>query len=295
MRVLSIYILISLFGLLLLPNKVDAQVHRKKSKHVSGTPDKDFEKTQFYIGIRGGINLTKAKVTQSYTSFISTSNPDEHYEKSYKDFYKPGGTFGLEFAFSYQKFTASFQPNYRREIYSYSNTYNWQDTSNASNYLQLTYNQITRLDYIELPLFIRYDILDGGLRPFVQVGFYYGILNNASKQLDVEGTDNASGTARNFSQSTSTIGADDLFIKSSIGMAFGAGCSYKVGNVRLILDATYRKGFNNVSNVANRYSSNPLTGSGDVSDDLKLNNITFSFGCLFPMKFLTSPAYKAVD
>jgi outer membrane protein W len=295
MRVLISYILISLCGLLLLSKEVHAQVHRKKSKHVSGTPNKDFEKTQFYIGIRGGINLTKAKVTQSYTSFVSTTDPNEQYEKTYKNFYKPGGTFGLEFAFSYQKFTASFQPNYRREIYSYSNTYNWQDTSNASNYLQLTYNQVTRLDYIELPLFIRYDILDGGLRPFVQIGFYYGILNNASKQLDVEGTDNASGTARDFSQSTSTIGADDLFIKSSIGMALGVGCSYKVGNVRLILDATYRKGLNNVSNVANRYSSNPLTGSGDVSDDLKLNNITFSFGCLFPMKFLTSPAYKAVD
>ncbi|MBC7451180.1 MAG: PorT family protein, partial [Cytophagales bacterium] len=202
---------------------------------------------------------------------------------------------GLEFAFFFKGFTLSFQPNYRRECYSYSNEYQWTDTSDASNFLQLTFNQEVRLDYIELPLFVKYDILHGGLRPFVQAGFYYGILNSATKHLVVTGTDNASGNSRNFTQQDDVIGATDLFIKSSIGAAFGAGCSYKLGNVRLVLDATYRIGLNNITNVQNRYTSNSLAGAGDVSDDLKLNNITFSFGILFPMKFLTSPAYKAVD
>ncbi|WP_018342435.1 outer membrane beta-barrel protein [Cytophaga aurantiaca] len=272
-----------------------AQVHKKKQQHTSGSPSKSFEKTQFYIGIRGGLNFTKANVLNSYSSFVSPSNPDEHYTKTYKDYATPGGTFGLEFSFSYENFTASFQPNYRRQIYSYSNTYEWQDANSAQNYLQLTYTQKTHLNYIELPLFIRYNIVAGGFKPFVQAGFYYAILNGATKQLDIEGVDHSGGTSRNFSQPSSIIGADNLFIKSSIGAALGLGTTYKVGNIRLILDATYRLGLNNISNVQNRYSANPLSGAGDVSDDIKLNNITISFGCLFPMKFVTSSAHKAVD
>ena len=274
---------------------IQAQVHRKKPGHSTGLPNDDFTKTQFYIGMRGGISLTKANLLERYSSFVSTTDPDQTYDKEYKNYSKAGAFVGLEFDFYFKGFTASFQPNYRRQIYSYSNSYEWRDTSDASNFLQLNYNQDTRLDYIELPLFIKYDILKKGFRPFVQVGFYYGILNGATKHLIVDGTDNASGTARHFNQQDEIVGAKDLFIKSSIGMAYGIGCSYKVGNVRLVLDATYRMGMNNITNVSNRYSANALSGAGDVSDDLKLNNIAFSFACLFPMKFLTSPQYKAVD
>lgn len=272
-----------------------AQVHRKKSAHASGLPTNNFEKTQFYIGIRGGLNLTKARIINSYSSFVSPTDPAEDYKKTYTDYTTPAGSFGLEFSFSYQKFTASFQPNYRRQTYSYSNTYEWHDANNVQNYLQLTYNQKTQLDYIEFPLFIRYDIISGAFKPFVQAGFYYAVLNSAKKQLNIEGVDHSGGTSRSFTEPVTIIGADDLFINSSIGAALGLGTSYKVGNIRLILDATYRMGLNNISNVQNRYISNSLSGAGDVSDDLKLNNITFSFGCLFPMKFLISPAHKAVD
>ena len=85
--------------------QAQGQVHRKKQAHASGSPTNDFEKTQFYIGIRGGINLTKANVIQSYSSFASPTDPNETYKKSYKDYAKPAGTFGLEFSFSFQKFT----------------------------------------------------------------------------------------------------------------------------------------------------------------------------------------------
>ncbi|WP_299248191.1 outer membrane beta-barrel protein [uncultured Cytophaga sp.] len=275
--------------------QTQAQVDRKKSSYTGRSSTQSFEKTQFYIGIRGGINLTEVHVVNPYSSFVSPTNSSEEYLKSYKSFSKPSAAFGLEFSFSYTKFTASFQPNYRRQTFSYSNTYEWADASNSQNYLQLSYNQKTSLDYIELPLFIRYDIVSGAFKPFVQVGFYYGILNNATKELTIEGVDNASGTSRNFTEPSSIIGAKNLYIKSSIGAAFGLGTSYKVGNVRLIVDATYRMGLNNISNVKNRYTSNALSGVGDVTDDIKLNNITFSFGCLFPMKFLVSPSHKAVD
>lgn len=285
-----------IFMLFLIPvHESNAQVHRKKPAHASGLPSTNFEKTQFYIGIRGGLNITKATVQKSYSSFVSPTDPNEAYKKTYNDYATATATFGLEFSFSFQKFTASFQPNYRRQTYSYSNTYEWQDANNAQNYLQVTYKQKTQLDYIELPVFVRYDVVSGAFKPFIQAGFYYAMLNSATKQLNIEGVDHSGGTSRDFSEPASTIGAKDLFIKSSIGAALGIGSSYKVGNVRLIMDATYRIGLNNISNIKNRYTSNALSGAGDITDDLKLNNITFSFGCLFPMKFLVSPSHKAVD
>jgi len=294
MRVLIILRFLTLLSVLH-SIELQAQVHRKKIGYSKGLPQDDFSKTQFYIGLRGGISFTKANVINRYSSFVSINNPDENYEKSYSNYKKLGAFVGMEFDFYFKGFTASFQPNYRREIYSYSNTYQWVDANDASNFLALQYHQDTRLDYIELPLFIKYDILKKKFRPFVQIGFYYAMLNGATKHLVVDGTDNASGTSRNFTLQDDIVGAKDLFITSSIGMAYGLGFSYKVGNVRLILDATFRKGLNNISNVNNRYSANTLTGAGDVSDDVTVDNLAFSFGCLFPMKFLTSSEYKAVD
>lgn len=293
MRIPLIYFSILLSVLLTI--EVQAQAARKKPAYSKGLPEDDFSKTQFFIGMRGGFSFTKAQVINRYSSFVSTTNPDETYDKTYDAYKKAGAFVGMEFDFYFKGFTASFQPNYRREIYSYSNSYQWIDENDPSNFLGLQYKQDTRLDYIELPIFIKYDILKKKFRPFVQVGFYYAMLNGATKHLVVDGTDNASGTSRNFTLQNDIVGAKDLFIKSSMGFAGGAGFSYKLGNVRIIVDATYRKGINNIANVNNRYSANVLTGAGDVSDDIKLDNLSFSFGCLFPMKFLTSSEYKAVD
>jgi len=286
-----ILVLLSVF----LSIELQAQAARKKPAYSKGLPEDDFSKTQFYIGMRGGFSYTKANVINRYSSFVSTTDPNETYDKTYEDYKKPGAFVGMEFDFYFKGFTASFQPNYRREIYSYSNSYLWIDENDWRNFLGLQYKQDTRLDYIELPVFIKYDILKKKFRPFVQVGFYYAMLNGATKHLIVDGTDISSGTSRNFTVQNDIVGAKDLFIKSSMGFACGAGFSYKLGNVRLIFDATYRKGINNIADVKNRYAANSLTGAGDVSDDIKLNNIAFSFGCLFPMKFLTSSEYKAVD
>ena len=281
--------------LLICSSAVQAQNHNRRNTYKPAASQDAFTKTQFYLGIRSGFSLTSAHVKQRYSSFVSPSDPNQTYDKTYQSYDQAAALAGLDFAFYFKGFTLSFQPNYRRERFNYSNQYQWTDNSDPSNYLELRYKQDVRLDYLELPLFVKYDIIQTNLRPFVQVGFYYGMLNSATRHLVVSGTDHASGTSRDFIQQDAIVGAKELYIRSSTGIAFGAGCSYKLGNVRLVADVTYRYGFNNTTNVSNRYSSNPLSGSGDVPDDLSLNNISFSFGCLFPMKFLTSGKYKAVD
>jgi len=122
MRVLIILRFLTLLSVLH-SIELQAQVHRKKIGYSKGLPQDDFSKTQFYIGLRGGISFTKANVINRYSSFVSINNPDENYEKSYSNYKKLGAFVGMEFDFYFKGFTASFQPNYRREIYSYSNTY----------------------------------------------------------------------------------------------------------------------------------------------------------------------------
>jgi len=60
-----------------------------------------------------------------------------------------------------------------------------------------------------------------------------------------------------------------------------------VWNVRLVFDAVYRHGLNNVTNVSNRFSSNQLASIGDALDDMTLKNISFSIGCAFPLRFIS--------
>ena len=60
--IFSICFIAFTLGLFLLTTETNAQVNRKKSNYSTGSPTKSFEKTQFYIGIRGGVNLTNVHV-----------------------------------------------------------------------------------------------------------------------------------------------------------------------------------------------------------------------------------------
>jgi len=283
---------------LLHPETLQAQKRRmppnaKRFKSKSKDP---FENIQWWLGVKAGANLTQAVAEQRYTPFSSTDNADPNlYDKTYQDFSEPGVQAGVEITFFYRGFSASFQPNYRRQRFTYSNQYQWFDPENAQNSLELNYSQDHKLDYIEFPLIFKYDILKKNFRPTVFFGGYYATLIEAQKAVSITGRDFASGFQNDFQGEEIIVGAKDLFIKSSLGLIGGIGFSYDLGNIRFAFDASYRYGMNNISNAQNRYVNNSLAGVGDVLDDIKLRNISFSLSCLFPMRFLRTGGFKAVD
>ncbi|ELR73765.1 hypothetical protein C900_01375 [Fulvivirga imtechensis AK7] len=294
---------LSLSGLLVLTLAVNSSYgQRKKNRdkiypaYSSSKPKREdqFLQTQWWLGFRAGLNLTEVEPTKRYSGFSPINYEPKLNEKSYSGFELPGGHAGLEITFYHKGFSFSVQPNYRRQRFSYSNTFEWRDSENQDNRLELKYEQDHQLDYIEIPLFIKYDILKGTARPFVQVGAYYATLVSANKAVEITGTDYASGNAGPFKTEKAIIGAKDLFIKSSVGIAGGLGVSYDFWNVRLVFDATYRYGLNNISNAKNRYSENQLTGIGDALDDLEMRNISFNLGFLFPLRFI-SKNYNATN
>lgn len=273
-----------------------AFIKQKKQPNRKDLANIPFAQTQWWIGFRMGGNLTQASPQDRFSVFSSTISTDPTiFDKSYEDFNKLGAQAGAEFTFYHQGFSISLQPNYRRQRFTYNNDYLWTDPLNEMNTLMLDYSQDHQLDFIEFPLFIKYDLTRTKLRPYVQVGFYYAILINANKDVSIRGLDMASGGVDEFTVEEFSLGVDNLFIRSSIGLIGGVGVSYPVGNIRLAFDVNYRHGLNNIADVQNRFTENRLVGIGDVLDNIQLRNIDFSFGVLFPMRYLVSKNYRVVD
>jgi hypothetical protein len=263
---------------------------RKPSVSKRGNSNSEFLDKQWWLGFKAGINYSKAVIDKSYGVFSPTNY--EASDKKYDDFSGVGAHATVEVTFTFRQFSISLQPTYRNSKFSYATHYEWiQD--NAPQ-LILNYQQEQKIDWAEFPLLVKYDITQTKLRPYVQVGAYYAFLINANKSVQTSGTDYASGGASKFTDPEIIVGASDLFADKHWGLMFGGGINYHLGNVRLNLDVTYRKGMSLLNSTENRYSNKRLSGTGDVMDDIKLNNIAISLGCLFPLRFLSS-GFQSID
>jgi hypothetical protein len=249
----------------------------------SGDP---FLQTQWYLGFKGGGNLSKVISTQSYSAIEPLNYNINNTAKTYDGFKHLGGQAALVFTFYTRGFSVSFEPGFVSNIFEYSTEATWTDSEDPANTLDLSYRHRTKMNYIDFPLTFKYDLMRGNLRPFIGVGGYYSLLLNATRTIERSGTDRASGGSGPFTDDPITIGITDQFISSSIGIVGFIGASYDPGNIRIILDLGYRYGLNNITNTATRYDENQLTGIGEAMDDLKLQAMTANLSFVFPLKFI---------
>lgn len=247
-----------------------------------------FLKQQWYLGLRWGVNLTRAVPENRFSTISPLNFEATETEKDYQDYNKLGVQIGLDFTYAFSNWAISMQPTYIRERFSYSNQFAWQDGGSTGASLNLDLDQDNQLEYFELPISVKYQFLEGPFKPFVQAGGYYGFLVNANKSAKFSGTDTASGGENSFEREDFSVGARDLFLTSHAGVFGGIGFHYDPGNIRLTFDIIYRYGLHNITDKANRYSENRLVGVGDVLDDLSLRNISVNLGVLFPLRFLST-------
>jgi len=268
---------------------------KKKGQGYGQKPDRksDFLKTQWWLGFFAGGNFSQAISHETYSGYVPVNYSASDLEKTYDEFL-PAGQAGISLAFYHRGFSFVFEPQFRIERFGYENTYQWTSETDPANTLELTYHHGHQLQYASFPVYIRYDLLSGKFRPYIQLGAYYSHLVDAKKTLSTTGDDMASGGSGPFEQEEVTFGADDLFIKSNLGWSAGAGVHYDVWNVRLSLNVVYRSGINNITHGGNRFSENPLTGTGDALDDISLQNVDINLGCVFPLRFISSNL-KAVE
>jgi len=279
-----------LITILFLLTTIAAYAQAQSKKRTSGFSSRPNQQSKFldkqwWLGFKAGTNLSQVSPIQRYTVMTPTNYAQELTDKVYESYSKAGSQATLEATFYYKGFSFSVQPTYRHSRVAYSNQYQWANPENISERLVLQYDQEQKTDYADFPLIIKYDILKGKVRPYVHAGIFYSMLINANKSVKISGTDYASGGTNEFSNDPVIVGAKDLF-DNYWGLMAGVGVNYNVGNVRLVLDASWWKGMSNITNVDNRYSNDLLSGIGEAPDDLKLNNIIISMGVLFPMRFL---------
>ncbi|MCR4396711.1 MAG: PorT family protein, partial [Candidatus Saccharicenans sp.] len=91
------------------------------------------------------------------------------------------------------------------------------------------------IDYIEIPVLLKYNLVTGGLtRPSVYVGPYFGFNTSAKFVLSVTG----------YPDQTEDI-KDDIK-NTEFGAVFGVGLTQKLGLFRITLDARYDLGLSNI-------------------------------------------------
>jgi opacity protein-like surface antigen len=264
-------------------------------KEKKAREDAKFLEKQWWLGLKGGANLSKVSVEKSYSAIAPTNYEYNNIAKRYKNFDLVGSQVTLEATFYFKGFSLSFQPTYQHTRFMYYNSYAWTSSIESTNHVELNFEQKQEVDHAIIPLVVKYDIAGNKVRPYVQIGAYAAMLINANKSVSIRGIDNAAGGVNEFTEESIIIGARDLFAKNHWGLMGGAGVNYNLGNnVRLNLDVMYRHGMSNIVSTKNRYGSDRLSGVGDVMDDLNLDNLAISVGCLFPLRFL-STGFKTLD
>jgi len=253
-----------------------------------------FEKSQYWLGLKGGINLTQPLVADRFTVFEPIDGNYDGYKKEYQSFNKIGTQFQFAFQYSFRRFSIYAAPGYKSTLFSYSNTFKWQDVATPTNTVEIKQEQTQIVEYAYLPLTLKFEFLSSKLRPYIHGGGFVGYKFNAQKSLKKSGTDQASGGTTSFEDQPIIIGATNLLNPWWYGVMGGVGVNYDLANVRIFLEGNYLLGLNNITSAEHRYTENALSGSGDAMDNLKLSNLEISVGVLFPLKFLNTGEYRSV-
>ncbi len=267
-----------------------------KQKKKPSSASSGIQSTQWWIGIKAGANFTKPNPSGNFGTFSFTNTPSTgNGEKQYDQFNLPGYQFGFIVGFEFLKgLSAQLQPVFSKYQYSYSNNFSWTSQEGGSKSVELNYSHTNQLQYLELPLTFRYHVVSGKTKPFVQAGAFVSTLLHATKSVEEEITDNATGgnTINDKNEYAGQI--NDFYQKSNWGLIFGCGVSQNFGNARFGIEANYRLGMKNISNSSSRYIDNQfLSGVFDAQDDIKLDAIEISLNVVMPLKFITSKDFVA--
>jgi hypothetical protein len=192
----------------------------------------------------------------------------------------------------WKNISITFAPEYAMTPFQYKNKYTWQSDKN-----QIDFNQTHRYEvyFLNLPLIAKFDILRRIYRPYIQAGIAYGLRTYANKTIQTEQRDASLGGSQTITLDYPETGVTNLFITSHIYLPLGVGFSYDLGNSRLFIETNYRIGLTQITNRKNRFSDERSTSTGDVLDDIKLNQLDILVGVCFPMKFLRSGYFKKIS
>lgn len=241
---------------------------------------KAFLDTQWWLGLRAGSNLTSPNSEAFYSVLSAIDYETENLRKNYESFQSPGLQLGLDLTYYHRGFSVGILPTFKRYRYNYDNSLSW---ITATDVFETKYQVSQNLDYLEVPLVLKYDVLkSGNLRPFVQLGIQWAFAIGAEKSLT---TTHQEGTPAATSGGTISIDTKKDF-KGFAAAVAGLGASYDVGNIRTTIDISYHHGLTSIVDESKLFTENQLTSLGDINDDIRLRNVQASLSFLFPLRFI---------
>jgi len=285
-------LLLVLIATLIFPFAVSGQSKAPGRKPIAKSAATDGN--QWWIGLRAGTNLNSASVTKSYSVFsYPAAIPEGDNEKKYDSFSSPALEFGFSVSYEFMRgLSVNLLPVYSSNRLSYTNTFSWSEETEPNNLVQVSYDIETRLQYVQFPLTIKYELTQSKFKPYIQAGGYYGLLTDAIKKVKTTSLDRASGADEEKNITELSVGINDRIRKNNYGVLGGIGFTWNLGNARFGLEANYLYGLQNLDNTTNKYFDNQLlTGVYDVPDDYKLNTIEVVLQAIIPLKFITSKEY----
>lgn len=246
-------------------------------------PLESFLDTQFWLGLRVGMNYTQANPDMRNTGFSPINYASDSLEKNYSDFTRPGAHMGLEMNLYHRGFSASFQPAFKRSNYEYESSLKWQGAT-ANSRFETTYQVEQNLDIIELPILLKYDFIrHGEIRPFIMIGGFHSVVVSAQKSIKIAQVDYSAGTPLSSSGGNTSLAVKDAFQNFS-GVSAGAGVNLDFWNIRTIFELNYRRALTSVTRP--NAQQNELASLGEVNDEVFLRDINASLGFVFPLRFI---------
>ena len=187
------------------------------------------------VGIKGGLNLSKLDYKDDLQGYDFT--------------FRQGMNLGL--------FTEYNLSNdlliYAEAIYSMRGTEYGLEEFTLGGITVPAHKFIQKLDYLEIPLMIRYNfLLDSKLTPNVFLGPVASFLLNEKIELIEEDI------------SKGEVGQEDQIKSTEFGIILGIGADYSLPSGKIVFDIRYHYGLTNVNNVEQGSKINSSTISFNI-------------------------------
>lgn len=281
--------LIILLLLALSANLAEAQKRRKSPNKPNG--NFDFLDTQWWLGIRSGLNFTNATPINRYPGFYPINYDEEVLYKSYEDFQSPAFQVGLDITFYHKGFSISTFPSFFKHNINYNSSVSWRGDASEEQF-ETRYNTQQSVTFIDLPIAVKYDFLNNKIRPFIMAGAFYSFVFDANKSVQVQEIDYAFGSGKQYDRTTLNLNNKEEFL-NNWGVLGGLGASFDFWNIRTIIDIQYRHSFNGIIDADSRYRETVFSSFGEVQDDYSLANFSSSISFVFPLRYIDSQ-FKAL-
>lgn len=239
----------------------------------------------FYLGLKGGANLSHVMVIDQYQIFSSIGEVEageKEYDKIYQNLGYQYGFVGL-YTLN-DKMNLIFEPTFAHYRFGYSGSNTWVDTDNENITRSSSQEHKQHLQYLELPLLLQVYKDMTPLKPYVMVGGYYGLLLGAEKLMHITEVTTIDSQDFTTSSEDQRLFYNDQYIKSRIAAVGEIGAIYDFNDLQIMFGIGYHFSFNNITNENARYSNQLITGSSyDINDNIKLNSINLNIRIFLPL------------